>query len=113
MLPDAFLSHLVFRCPPCSSGGKDSARNAGDLGLIPELGRSPREGKGYPLQYSGLENSGSMGLQKVGRDFRFHLVSRLPLLNSVESFLIPLTHLARCPGFQSLLTGATQAIYFP
>ena len=29
----------------------------GDLGLIPGLGRSPREGKGYPLQYSGLENS--------------------------------------------------------
>ena len=31
--------------------------NAGDLGLIPGLGRSPGEGKGYPLQYSGLENS--------------------------------------------------------
>ena len=29
----------------------------GDLGLIPELGRSPGEGEGYPLQYSGLENS--------------------------------------------------------
>ena len=28
----------------------------GDLGLIPGLGRSPEEGKGYPLQYSGLEN---------------------------------------------------------
>ena len=37
--------------------GKESARNAGDLGLIPELGRSPGEGKGCPLQYSGLENS--------------------------------------------------------
>ena len=33
-----------------------SACNAGDLGLIPGLGRSPGEGKGYPLQYSGLEN---------------------------------------------------------
>ena len=31
--------------------------NSGDLGLIPGLGRSPGEGKGYPLQYSGLENS--------------------------------------------------------
>ena len=30
---------------------------AGDLGSIPGLGRSPGEGKGYPLQYSGLENS--------------------------------------------------------
>ena len=34
-----------------------SAFNAGDLGSIPWLGRSPGEGKGYPLQYSGLENS--------------------------------------------------------
>ena len=42
---------------PCGSAGKESARNAGDLGLIPGLGRSPGEGKGYPLQYSGLENS--------------------------------------------------------
>ena len=40
-----------------SSVGKESACNAGDLGLIPGLGRSPGEGKGYPLQYSGLENS--------------------------------------------------------
>ena len=37
--------------------GKESARNAGDLGSIPGLGRSPGEGKGYPLQDSGLENS--------------------------------------------------------
>ena len=39
------------------SAGKESACNAGDLGLILGLGRSPGEGKGYPLQYSGLENS--------------------------------------------------------
>ena len=45
---------LGFRC---GSAGKESACNAGDLGLIPGLGRSPGEGKGYPLQYSGLENS--------------------------------------------------------
>ena len=38
------------------SAGKESACNAGDLGLICGLGRSPGEGKGYPLQYSGLEN---------------------------------------------------------
>ena len=37
--------------------GKESACNAGDLGSIPGLGRSPGEEKGYPLQYSGLENS--------------------------------------------------------
>ena len=42
---------------PDSSAGKESACNMGDLGSIPGLGRSPGEGKGYPLQYSGLENS--------------------------------------------------------
>ena len=47
----------VFLGFPCGSAGKESAHNAGDLGLIPGLGRSPGEGKGYPLQYSGLENS--------------------------------------------------------
>ena len=40
-----------------SSVGKESACNAGDLGSVPGLRRSPGEGKGYPLQYSGLENS--------------------------------------------------------
>ena len=40
---------------PGGSAGKESAYNAGDLGSIPGLGRSPGEGKGYPLQYSGLE----------------------------------------------------------
>ena len=42
---------------PCGSAGKESTCNMGDLGLIPGFGRSPGEGKGYPLQYSGLENS--------------------------------------------------------
>ena len=42
---------------PGSSAGKESACNAGDLDLIPGLESSPGEGKGYPLQYSGLENS--------------------------------------------------------
>ena len=42
---------------PGGSDGKESARNAGDLGLIPELGRFPGEGTGYPFQYSCLENS--------------------------------------------------------
>ena len=46
---------------PDSSVGKESACNAGDLGLIPRLGRSPGEGKGYPLDYSGLENSMDRG----------------------------------------------------
>ena len=50
------------------SVGKESAYNAGVLGLNFGLGRSPGEGKGYPLQNSGLENSVdySMGSQRVG-----------------------------------------------
>ena len=46
---------------PCSSFGKESACNAGDLGLIPALGRSPGEGNGNPLQYSCLENPMDIG----------------------------------------------------
>ena len=47
----------AFRGFPDSSVGKESACNAEDLGLIPGLERSPGERKGYPLQYSGLEDS--------------------------------------------------------
>ena len=56
---------------PCGSVGKESNCNAGDLGSIPGLGRSAGEGKGYPLQYSGLENSMDcivLGSQRVGQD---------------------------------------------
>ena len=42
---------------PCGLADKEAACNVGNLGLIPGLGRSFGEGKGYPLQYSGLENS--------------------------------------------------------
>ena len=60
------------------SAGKESACNAGDLGSIPGLGRSPGEGKGYPLQYSGLENSMACIVHGVAKsqtrlsDFHFH-----------------------------------------
>ena len=47
----------VFLGFPCGSAGKESACNAGDPCSIPGLGRSAGEGIGYPLQYSGLENS--------------------------------------------------------
>ena len=47
----------VFLGFPCGSAGKESACNVGDLGSIPGLERSPEEGKGYPLQCSGLENA--------------------------------------------------------
>ena len=55
---------------PCGSAGKESAYYVGDLGSNTGLEKSPGEGKGYPLQYSGLENSMedsvfSMGSQKV------------------------------------------------
>ena len=46
---------------PGGSADKESTCNAGDLDSIPGLGRSPGERKGYPLQYSGLENSQRIG----------------------------------------------------
>ena len=51
------LPTLVFLGFPCVSAGKESVCNVGNLGSIPGLGRFPGEGNGYPLQYSGLENS--------------------------------------------------------
>ena len=50
----SIISAMIFLG---GSDGKESACNAGDSGLIPWLGRSPGEGKGYPLQFSYLENS--------------------------------------------------------
>ena len=58
--------------------GKESACDAGDLGLIPGLGRSPGEGTGYPVQYSGLQNSTDGIAYRVAKgrtrlsDFQFH-----------------------------------------
>ena len=49
--------HRTMEKRICGSAGKESACNVRDLGSIPQLGRSPGEGKGYPLQYSGLQNS--------------------------------------------------------
>ena len=63
---------------PGGSAGKKSACNVRDLGLIPELGKSPGEGKGYLLRYSGLENSidcichGVAKSQTQLRNFHFH-----------------------------------------
>ena len=51
------LPTSVFLGFPCGSGGKESSCNVEDLGSLPGLGRSSGEGKGYPLQYPGLENS--------------------------------------------------------
>ena len=84
------LPAVVFLGFPDSSAGKQSACNVGYLGLIPGWGRSPGEGNGYPLQYSGLENSMDRGVwwateeswgRRVGHDCAtkqstglFHLV---------------------------------------
>ena len=68
----------VFLGFPCGSAAKESACNAGDLGSIPGLRRSPGEGKGYPLQYSGLENSKDCIVHGVAKSqtrlsgFHFH-----------------------------------------
>ena len=58
---------MVF---PCGSPGKESACSARDLGSIPGLGRSPGEGKGYTLQYSGLENSMDYTVHRVAESDR-------------------------------------------
>ena len=71
---------LFFLGSPCGSAGKESTCDVGDLGLIPGLGRSSGEGKGYSLQYSGLENSmycvvsGVANSQIWLSDFHFHFI---------------------------------------
>ena len=66
---------------PDISVGKESASNVGDLGSIPRLGRSPGEGKGYPLQCSGLENSMDCTVHRVTKTQTqlsdFHFTERL------------------------------------
>jgi len=83
---------------PCGSAGKESTCNVGDLGSIPGLGRSPGEGKGYPLQYSGLENAMVSIVYGVTKsltqlnDFHFHTL-RNPLKKG----------LGTCGGIETLL----------
>ena len=78
---------------PCGSAGKESACNAGDLGSIPGLGRSTGEGKGYPLQYSGLENSMDYIVHGVAksrtqlRDFHFHVKQNKKLKKKKKNIL--------------------------
>ena len=75
----SFSPTPVFLGFPCGSAGKEAACNAGDLGLIPGLGRFSGEGKSYPFQYSGLENFMNYidcVVSKNGTrlsDFHFHL----------------------------------------
>ena len=77
----------IFHAPlgfPCGSSGKESACNVGDLGLIPGLGRYPPKGKGYPLQYSGLENSMDCVVHGVSESDTVEWLS----LHSVQKLLI-------------------------
>ena len=76
---------LSLSCMKCSlsspggSDGKESTCSEGDLGSIPELGRSPGEEKGYPLQYSALENPMDCRVAKSQTglsDFNFHTSSK-------------------------------------
>ena len=79
------LVFLVLTIPtyilgfPCGLAGKESVCNTGDLGSIHGLGRSPGEGKGHPLWYSGLENSMDCIVHVVAKtwtqlsNFHFHL----------------------------------------
>ena len=70
----------VFLGFPCGSADKESAHNVGDLGSIPGLGRTSGEGKGYPLQYSGLENLMDCRVHGVAKsqtqlsNFHFHFI---------------------------------------
>ena len=82
-----FCLSLSQHCFPCGSAGKESTCNAGDLGSIPGLGRSPGEGNGYPLQYSGLENSTDCIVHEAAKnwtwlsDFHFHFTFHVLLWN--------------------------------
>ena len=74
-IKDAFLGF------PCGSAGKESTYNVRDLSSVSGLGRSPGEGKGYPLQYSSLDNSMDYIVRGVAKsqtwlsDFHFHFPS--------------------------------------
>ena len=75
----------VFLGFPCGSAGKESACNVGDLGSIPGLGRSPRERKGYPLQYSGLKSPvdySPQGRKESDTIFTFNFQTALKLKRS-------------------------------
>ena len=85
------MDHFFF---PGGSVGRESTCNVGDLGSIPGLGRSPGEGNGYPLQYSGLENSIDYTAHGVAKsrtqlsNFHFHFLSLFKVLIEFVLFYI-------------------------
>ena len=80
---------LCGRGFPGDSDNEESACNAGDLGLFPGLGRSPGEGKGHPLQHSGLENAMDCIVHGVAKsqtglsDFHLHFILCLLLYRQI------------------------------
>ena len=80
ILKEINLEYSLEKGFPGGSDSKESACSAGDLGLIPELERSPGEGRGYPLWYSILENSRDCIVHRVAKsqtllsDFHFLFV---------------------------------------
>ena len=77
----------VFLDFPCGSGRKESTCNSGDLDSIPGLGWSPGEENGYPLQYSGLENS--MESQRVRHNWvTFTFMVSILFISSLISIII-------------------------
>ena len=85
------LPTAVFFDFPCGSAGKESAYKTGDLGSIPGSGRSPGGGKGYPLQYSGLENSMDYTVHGVTKSLsRLFIYTYIFLVDCLFLFLWPL-----------------------
>ena len=81
--------HTIERDFPRSSFGKESACNAGELGLIPGSGRSTEEGNGKPLQYSCLENSMDRGAWRAtvhGVPKRLDMTERLTQLSTLLAY---------------------------
>ena len=101
---------------PCGSAGEESACNAGDLGLIPGLGRSPGEGKGSPLQYSGLENSMDHTTERPSRSlFALDLKKRKEQLSQtvVPTGLIHQNTACHHPEGEGLFSRRHAFFFFP
>ena len=95
---------------PGGSAGKESTCKAGGLGSVPGLGRSPGEGKGYPRQYSGLENTMDYMVHGVAKSWT--QLCNFPFLSfSPRRMLYPLRrggefHPVEAPGASALVSSS-------